>query len=209
MPKRRKLPRDVFVKAIYVCAKKKNRGVELIYVGRKQVHTFKMRPLRDANKRCAWSIMWASRSFLNRAMYRTTPTGSTAFTTILSIVLFTKNTAVGGRGAQNVSTISRSFAGAITTKENYKSTGCMLEVNVSSSHVSCTQACLMHTRCVSTNYESASRLCQLNHCRAGDTAELNGVLRYQQGFVYSEYLREVSLTWQYQLLQYRSSHYEW
>ena len=88
---------------------------------------------------------------------------------------------------------SPNFVGAVITRASHKLRGHVLKSVPVPSQISCAQTCLMHPRCVSTNYGFSAGLCELNDRGVGETVEADRVLEYHKEFVYSEYRREVRI----------------
>ena len=86
---------------------------------------------------------------------------------------------------------SHNFVGAVITRASHKLRGHVLKSVPVPSQISCAQTCLMHPRCVSTNYAFSAGLCELNDRGVGETVVADRVLEYHKEFVYSEYRREV------------------
>ena len=88
---------------------------------------------------------------------------------------------------------SPNFVGAVITRASHNLRGHVLKSVPVPSQISCAQTCLMHPRCVSTNYGFSAGLCELNDRGVGETVEADRVLEYHKEFVYSEYRREVRI----------------
>ena len=89
---------------------------------------------------------------------------------------------------------SRTFPGAILTKLNSRLRGFTFKSWVTSSQISCSQACLSNSRCHSTNFKEISHqregLCELNDEQSLDSTSLAKNLQQDEGFVFSRFSKE-------------------
>jgi len=90
---------------------------------------------------------------------------------------------------RNVSSSQTTYPGAIYTKLNSRLRGYKLKSCVTPSQISCSQACLLNTRCSSTNFKEISQqqdgLCELNEAPPLDVISLENELHHEDGFIFA------------------------
>ena len=86
---------------------------------------------------------------------------------------------------------SRNFDGAVFTQENARLLHHKLKRVKVVSAISCSQACLAHPRCISTNFkivqQSQSMICELNDFGISPCPRDREDLHVQGGFLYTQY----------------------
>jgi len=83
----------------------------------------------------------------------------------------------------------KTYPGAIYTRLNSRLKGYTFKSFVTSSQISCNQACLLNTRCSSTNFKEISQqhkgLCELNDAPPLDVISLENELHHEDGFIFA------------------------
>jgi len=91
--------------------------------------------------------------------------------------------------SRHVRSSQKTYPGAIYTKLNLRLRGYTFKSCVTPSQVSCNQACLVNTRCSSTNFKEISQqhegLCELNDAPPLDVISLENDLHHEDGFIFA------------------------
>ena len=91
--------------------------------------------------------------------------------------------------SRQVRSSKKTYPGAIYTKLNSRLRGYTLKSCVTPSQISCNQACLLNTRCSSTNFKKISQqhegLCELNDAPPLDVISLENDLHHEDGFIFA------------------------